>query len=187
MQPKSWLLILGSCLISAVMIGCAHGPLSSPSLAADQTQNASIGKNISTAQNDVSEALKENASLAKPDMTLTLELDDAQTQLVSAQGTITQQAADLDTKQKQIDQVTAQGNSAIAELAAEAPKHKRDVEALVGAWIVASLACILGPLVLKAYPALIFFPDFLESTVCSLAAFLICSGVAGMLILFGVL
>lgn len=181
------LLILGACLVSGLMIGCVHGPLTSPSLAGVQRQSASIKQNITKAQTDISAALKENASLVKPDMTLTLALDDAQTQLVSAQGTITQQAADLDTKQKQIDQVTAQGNSAIASLAAQAPKHKRDIEALVGAWVVASLACILGPLLLKAYPALIFFPDFLESTVCSMAAFLICSGIAGLLILFGVL
>ncbi len=185
MQPNRWLLILGSCLLSAVMIGCAHGPLTSPSLASAQTSNASIKKSVATAQTDINQALKDAAGLARPDLTLTLE--DAQGQLADATSVITAQATDLATKQKQIDQVTSQGNAAIADLAAQAPKHKRDIEALVGAWIICSLACILGPLLLKAYPALIFFPDFLESTVCSLAAFLICSGVAGLLILFGVL
>jgi ribosome-associated translation inhibitor RaiA len=152
-----------------------------------QKQSASIGQNVATAQTDINDALKQNADLVKPDMIMASELTDAQTQLSQAQITIKQQGGDLNAKQKQIDQVTAQGNSAIASLAAQAPKHKRDIEALVGAWIICSLACILGPLMLKAYPALIFFPEFVESTVCSLAAFLICSGVAGLLILFGVL
>lgn len=169
------------------MIGCAHGPLTSPSLASVQQQSASIKQNVTTAQTDINAALKQNAGLVKPDMIMASELTDAQAQLGQAQTTITAQAGTLNVKQKQIDQVTAQGNSAIASLAAQAPKHKRDIEALVGAWVICSLACILGPLLLKAYPALIFFPDFLESTVCSLAAFLICSGVAGLLILFGVL
>lgn len=186
MQLRAFL-ILGACLTSGLMIGCAHGPLTSPSLAAVQQQSASIKENVTTAQTDINAALKQNAGLVKPDMIMASELTDAQAQLGQAQTTITAQAGALNVKQKQIDQVTAQGNSAIASLAAQAPKHKRDIEALVGAWCIASLACILGPLLLKAYPALIFFPDFLESTVCSLAAFLICSGVAGLLILFGVL
>lgn len=186
MQLRAFL-ILGACLTSGLLIGCAHGPLTSPSLAAVQQQSASIKQNVTTAQTDINAALKQNAGLVKPDMIMASELTDAQAQLGQAQTTITAQATDLTTKQKQIDQVTAQGNDAIKAKAAMQPIQKRDRLALIYAWALASLACILGPLLLKAYPALIFFPDFLESTVCSLAAFMICSGVAGLLILFGVL
>ena len=166
-------------------VGCAPKVLTAPSLSQSVGMNAAIKKNVATAQQDINCVLKDNAIIDRPDLTLTLQ--NANGELIQASATIGQQAAELATNQKQIDQVTAEGNAAIAAKNAMEPKHKRDIDALVVAWMLCSLACLLGPLLFKSYPALIFFPDALEGTVCSIAAFLICSGVASLLILFGVL
>lgn len=178
-------LILGACLTSGLMIGCAHGPLTSPSLAEVQTQSASIGKSIAAAQTSVNQALKDSADIARP--ALNMDLRGAQAQLAQASQTNAQQAADLTAKQKQIDQVTAQGNAAIAELAAQAPKRKRDAIAALIGWALCSGACIGGPLLMDGYPPLEFIPVSLRAIVCSLAAFIILSGIASLLALFGVL
>lgn len=178
---------VGAILIFVCLLSCSCAPsvIKTPDLSSALTSNAVIKKNVATAQQDINAVLKDNAIIARPD--LTMDLEDANGQLISAQMTIASQSQDLTAKQKQIDTVVAQGNEAISEKNAMEPKHKRDIQALIVAWILCSLACILGPLIFKAYPALVFFPTSLEAVVCSIAVFLICSGVASLMVVFGIL
>src|ERR1700693_2097736 len=142
--------------IAFLLCGCAHGPIAPVSLSSAVATNATIKKHVATAQQDINQVLKDNAIIARPD--LTLELQDANGQLIAANDTILEQASDLAGKQNQIDAAVAQGNKAEVDLAATVPKHKRDIYALVATWILCSLACIIGPLLFNAYPALVFFP-----------------------------
>lgn len=179
----AWIIIVALTILS--LSGCAPSVIQRPDLGSVLNSNSAIKKNVSAAQGEINTVLKDNAIIARPD--LTMDLVDASSQLVAAQDTIGQQQADIVAKQQQVDAVVKQGNDAIAAKNAMEPKHKRDIQALVAAWILCSLACILGPLIFKAYPALILFPTSLEAVVCSIAAFLICSGIAGLLIAFGFL
>lgn len=171
--------------IALALCSCAPSVIKVPDLGTAIASNGAIKKNVATAQQDINTVLKDNAIIARPD--LVMKLKDASGQLITAQTTIDQQKQGLGVLKNQIATVVAQGNEAIAAKNAMEPKHKRDIQALVVAWILCSLACILGPLIFKAYPVLVFFPTSLEAVVCSIAAFLICSGTAGLLVAFGFL
>lgn len=176
-------LLIWACVM---MFGCADkGPLIAPSLGAAVKQSVAIKKNVTTARSDINEVLKDNAIIARPD--LTADLRDADTQLIAANNTIDMQGAELASDQKEIDAVAAQGNAYKAQLDATVPKHKRDMWAILVAYLLGSFICAYGPLLFKAYPALIFFPDWLEGTVLAFAGVIVGSGLVGLAILFGVL
>lgn len=168
------------------LTGCfPDGPLKTPDVSAAIASGAKTKEHVTAAKTDINQVLKDNAIIARPD--LEAKLRDAEDNLTVANATIDSQSQDLEIRQKEIDKVTEEGNAAIAAKDAMEPKHKRDIQALVYVWVLCSLACILGPLIFKAYPALVFFPTSLEAVVCSFAAFCLCSGVVALLLVFGVL
>ena len=172
--------------LSFALIGCGtHGPISAITTEPVATANKQIKTNVTNAKTDVNNVLKDAAIIARPDLTAALR--DADAQLDMANATISQQATAISAVQKQADDAVTQGNAAVAALDATQPKHKRDLYALAFAYLFGAVLCAFGPLLFKAYPVLVFFPDFLESTVCAIAGFFVGSGIVGILLLFGVL
>lgn len=180
-----WLSFILLAIILFILTGCAHGPLVSPSLSSAMKSNVAIRANVTKARSDINSVLKDNAIIARPDLTLTLQ--DADGQLVAANATIGQQASELTDKQKEIDTVTAQGNAAIAAKNAMEPKHKRDLTALFILFALGALFYFLGPVICAAYPPLALIPSVFEGTASALAGGLLVSGIIGLLVLFGVL
>ena len=74
-----------------------------------------------------------------------------------------------------------------AQLRAEEPRKKRDYTAMYLLFWVGFACCMLGPLVRESYAPLQVVPPVLLSVLVGFVASIILSGIAGLLILFGVL
>lgn len=171
-------------ILAFALVGCApHAHLLAPSLSGALAQNKQIKSNIGKAHEDINTALKDAAVISKPSLKFTLM--DADGQLTQADAVIDQQRSELNTKQKQIEDVTDLGNKAIDAVNHFLVIHGRDIK-----WIIISFGIglpfyLAGPLIRDSYLPLQVVPPVVAGVATFVIGWLIFGGLVGLASIFG--
>lgn len=171
-------------LLTLAIVGCApHSHLNAPSLSGALSQNKQIKSHVSKAHDDINTALKDAAVIAKPSLKFTLM--DADGQLTLANAVIDTQAAELNTKQKQIDDVTSAGNRAIDAVNHFLVIHGRDIKWIIIAFGLGLPFYLSGPLIRDSYLPLQVIPPVIAGVITFIFGWLLFGGAVGLASVFG--